>query len=61
MTCKPKIQIISEKAGETAEMLLKKDLDSVVSLNKDSRWMAGRGRGAGEKVHSGHPGYFRKV
>ena len=41
MTGKPKIQIISEKAGETAEMLLKKDLDSVVSLNKDSEgWLA---------------------
>ena len=41
MTCKPKIQIISEKAGETAEMLLKKDLDSVVSLNKESEgWLA---------------------
>lgn len=41
MTCKPKIQIISEKAGQTAEMLLKKDLDSVVSLNKDSEgWLA---------------------
>ena len=41
MICKPKIQIISEKAGQTAEMLLKKDLDSVVSLNKDSEgWLA---------------------
>jgi len=41
MTCKPKIQIIREKAGETAEMLLKKDLDSVVSLNKESEgWLA---------------------
>jgi hypothetical protein len=41
MTCKPKIQIISEKAGETAELLLKKDLDSVVSLNKESEgWLA---------------------
>jgi len=41
MTGKPKIQIISEKAGETAEMLLKKDLDSVVSLNKESEgWLA---------------------
>ncbi|RQW80397.1 MAG: gas vesicle protein [Methanothrix sp.] len=41
MTCKPKIQIISEKAGETAELLLKKDLDGVVSLNKESEgWLA---------------------
>jgi Gas vesicle synthesis protein GvpO. len=41
MTGKPKIQAISEKAGQTAEMLLKKDLDSVVSLNKDSDgWLA---------------------
>jgi hypothetical protein len=41
MTGKPKIQTISEKAGQTAEMLLKKDLDSVVSLNKDSDgWLA---------------------
>ena len=41
MTGKPKIQILSEKAGETAEMLLKKDLDSVVSLNKESEgWLA---------------------
>jgi len=41
MTGKPKIQEISEKAGQTAEMLLKKDLDSVVSLNKDSDgWLA---------------------
>jgi hypothetical protein len=41
MTGKPKIQIISEKAGQTAEMLLKKDLDSVVSLNKESEgWLA---------------------
>jgi hypothetical protein len=41
MTGKPKIQIISEKAGQTAEMLLKKDLDSVVSLNKDCEgWLA---------------------
>ncbi|MCX6668989.1 MAG: gas vesicle protein [Methanothrix sp.] len=41
MTSKPKIQIISEKAGQAAESLLKKCLDSVVSLNKGPEgWLA---------------------
>jgi hypothetical protein len=41
MTSKPKIQIICEKAGQTVEILLKKDFDSVVSLNKGPEgWLA---------------------
>ncbi|VVB69795.1 Gas vesicle synthesis protein GvpO [uncultured archaeon] len=41
MTDKPKIQIIYEKAGHTAGMLLKKNLDSIISLNKGPEcWLA---------------------
>jgi hypothetical protein len=41
MPSKPKIQIISEKAGQAAETLLKKPFDSVVSLNKGPEgWLA---------------------
>ncbi len=41
MTSKSKIQLIFEKAGLAAETLLKKDLDSIISLNKDPEgWLA---------------------
>lgn len=41
MTSKSGIQLINEKAGEIAESLLKKNLDSVISLNqKEGGWLA---------------------
>jgi hypothetical protein len=41
MNCKPNIQTISEKAGQTAQMLLNKDFDSMVSLNRGPEgWLA---------------------
>jgi len=40
-TDKPEIQRIYEKAGITAEALLKKKLDAIVSLNRDPEgWLA---------------------
>ncbi len=41
MTNKSKIQLIYEKAGLAAETLLKKNLDSIIGLNKDQEgWLA---------------------
>jgi hypothetical protein len=41
MTSKSKIQLIYEKAGLAAETLLKKNLDSIIGLNKDPEgWRA---------------------
>jgi len=41
VTNKSKIQLIFEKAGLAAETLLKKDLDSIIRLNKDAEgWLA---------------------
>ena len=41
MTGKPKIQEILGKANQAAQAMLKKNLDSIISLNKDPEgWMA---------------------
>jgi len=41
MTEKPNIQEIGEKAGQAAEVLLKKPMDSIISLNKEQEgWLA---------------------
>jgi hypothetical protein len=41
MTSKSGIQLINEKAAEIAESLLKKSLDSIISLNKnEGGWLA---------------------
>lgn len=41
MTNKSKIQLIYEKAGLAAETMLKKNLDSIIGLNKDQEgWLA---------------------
>jgi hypothetical protein len=41
MTGKPKIQEILGRANQTAEAMLNKRLDSIISLNKDPEgWMA---------------------
>ncbi|MCX6680838.1 MAG: gas vesicle protein [Methanothrix sp.] len=41
MTDKLSIQEIGEKAGQAAEVLLKKPMDSIISLNKEQEgWLA---------------------